>query len=1036
MQETLEQRLARQIDAVAQAIDVAVADLFPFRCYVPPHRDGTVHNAIPPELQISGAHAQAGDRFTGFDDYLWLQKEVDLPDCPDGCDLVALFDLGETGDGLNSGFESLLYLDGAPYQGVDTFHPDVVLTPYAGLRVTLTLLLWTGLNGGPSHEKRTLTLARADLCLRRRAMLRLHCRLRAMAELLPLLEGEQKAELAECAAGLLDAWDAAGAKDDDAAERACARLTAYNAAHPKQNTGIVNCIGHTHIDVAWLWRLCHTREKAMRSFSTVLRLMDEYPEYLFLQSQPQLYAFLKQDCPALYEGLRARIWERRWEADGAMWLEADCNISSGESLTRQLTHGIRFFEREFGVRCRCLWLPDVFGYSWALPQLLKLAHIDTFLTTKISWNETNPFPYDVFRWRGVDGSEVLSYFPSTPDTWYSDAMTNPHTRYNGYVDGVSIYGAWKRFRHKDVSDEVLVSYGYGDGGGGVNRDMLEMRRAFDETPGAPIVRPSFAGDFFDRLHRRVDAQPEKLPVWDGELYLEFHRGTYTTQARNKKYNRLSENRLFVAEWLNALRASTGGEDLQPALSKHWQTVLLNQFHDIIPGSSIREVYTESRAQYRALLAAVDGVIDRLCADLTEPKENAATVLNPSAFAADEPLFFPADKPGVFTDANGQTLPAQATDGGFYVQTACAPLSLQTVRFHPGETRPDGGAAFTVSADRRCAETPFYRIEWNAQGQISRLYDRENDREVLAPGEAGNLLRLYDDLPKAFDAWNLDEDYQKHFVTLTADATRVVECGEVLLRLETTYTGERCHITQQTIFYRRSRRIDFRTQVSWQESHRLLKVCFPVAVRAASANYDIQYGHVSRPTHANTSWDRAKFEVVGHKWADLSDSGYGVGLLNDCKYGYGIRGNLMTLSLLRSPKEPDETADMGEHSFTYSLLPHAGALPGSDVIPQAAALNRPLLRVDGRSADGAPIFCDNPQVQIDAVKRAEDGDGLIVRLHEAYGAQNRFRLRLSLPVREWQRCDLLEDPTEPPASGEPEGVLRPFELQTLRIRLAD
>ena len=547
--------------------------------------------------RIEGGTFDINDMFIGRDRYLWLEKTVTFPEQKEGCEIVGMFDMGETGGGNNRGFEALLYLNRHPYQGVDTNHKEVVFSDMAGKTVTLNFMLWTGLEGGGAKRTFYHQCKRADIGYLHKKTDELYYFSRAIIETLEYISknDEQYANLIAALdrALLVIDWD--GESFRETVEEAHAILMNELERLEKHTNITVNVVGHTHIDVAWLWRLKHTREKAQRSFTTVLRLMEQYDEYVFLQTQPQLYKYIKEDCPELYKKIKERIAEGRWECDGGMWVEADCNLTSGESLVRQFLHGIRFIEQEFGKKCEYLWLPDVFGYSWALPQILKQCELNTFMTTKISWNQYNSIPNDLFKWRGIDGTEILTYFIETPEV--GSKLDDRFSTYNGLVEPRTVVGSWAKFKNKNLSRDTLISYGYGDGGGGVNRDMLEYRRAMDKIPGLPKVKQSRAGDFFKKIHSNVDNTDRYVHTWDGELYLEYHRGTYTTQGYNKKMNRYLENKLVQSEWLSFMAYILGGEYAEKQLHDAWETVLLHQFHDIIPGSSIHEVYEDSHIYY-------------------------------------------------------------------------------------------------------------------------------------------------------------------------------------------------------------------------------------------------------------------------------------------------------------------------------------------------------------------------------------------------------------------------------------------------------
>ncbi|HJC30826.1 MAG TPA: alpha-mannosidase [Candidatus Anaerobutyricum faecale] len=1122
------------------------------------------------------------DFFVGRDRYLWMEKELVLPPAKEGCQVVGLFDFGETGDGNNSGFESLLYLDGHPYQGVDTNHKEVLFTGKEGEKTKITFLLWTGLEGGGPHRTFYHQCRQADVGYLHNNTDEMYHLAKAVTETLRILP-EDDVNYAGLTAALDRAllcidWDeeAAGSgnvawrqktvsengiipREDIAGneamadrrnmEQASSFYTSVDRAYQVLMDGLsrmekhtnvtVHAVGHTHIDVAWLWRLKHTREKAQRSFATVLRLMEEDEDYIFLQTQPQLYQYVKEDCPELYERIRQKVKEGKWEPDGGMWVEADCNIPSGESLVRQFLHGTRFFEREFGKKCEYLWLPDVFGYSWALPQILKLCEIDTFMTTKISWNQFNSIPNDLFCWRGIDGTEILTYFVNTPDE--GREMTDRFSTYNGYMNPRSVLGSWKKFRNKDISRDTLISYGYGDGGGGVNREMLAMRRAMDVVPGLPNVKSGTAGAFFRKMHENVENTDRYVHTWDGELYLEYHRGTYTSQAYNKKTNRRMENKLLRAEWLSSLAWCLNGDYPKEALHESWECVLLHQFHDIIPGSSIHEVYEDSKINYGKAERRVDAVLENVLEQLTEQNENsnmlptgqsedqvrqplqrsvgsgtvpAGQSRNPAvrltdgrqslnfsvcsacSFGGRELVTVPVTEPGHFYDAEGNELEADRTAEGCELLVDVEPFAVKHVTFVPEEdfvpegtfvpeesssstekilagmgNMPDAiytanqrNTSLKTDAKKAAAsqetflykdntlETPFYFLSWNGEGQLTQLYDKSAGCPVLKEGQKGNVLEVYEDKPMDFDAWDIDIYYTQKMETMgICEPVRLVEQNAFKVVLRFVYGYRRSRLAQDMILYRDSKRIDFKTRVDWQENHRLLKTAFYTDIRTTKATYDTQFGHVERPTHWNTSWDWARFEVCGHKWADLSETGYGVSLLNDCKYGYSIKDNAMKLSLLKSAKNPDTEADMGEHTFTYALYPHEGAVTEGGTIEEACRLNLPAQVVPGRFKDlrrlvkisGRQEFAAGPDcvtgsinerpdcgagnrdagldrekdperaasavrsVQIDAVKKAEDEDCLIVRMHECRGGRATVVVSSEFPVERIMPCNLLE-----------------------------
>lgn len=799
----------------------------------------------------------------------------------------------------------------------------------------------------------------------------------------------------------------------------------------------VKCVGHTHIDMAWLWRLKHTHEKASRSFSTVLRMMEMFPEYIFLQTQPQLYEYIKEDFPEIYEEIKKRIKEGRWEVDGGMWVEADCNLTSGESLTRQILIGSKFIKEEFGKEVEYLWLPDVFGYSWALPQILKKSGIDMFMTTKISWNQYNRMPHDTFKWKGMDGTEVLTHFITTPEPWNEPGSW--FYTYNGLLTAKTVKGVWDAYSEKEMNQELLISYGYGDGGGGVNRDLLERRRRIDKIPGLPSLETSTAGAFFRDLKKTVKNTDRFVHTWDGELYLEYHRGTYTSQGYNKRMNRKMELLYRTAEWLTAMGGVREGRlELaeQEKLTEGWKRILTNQFHDIIPGSSIHEVYEDARKDYETIKNIGKDVIRDYLEKSLEKDETSYTVYNASGWDTDEIAAVPQTALGVYTDGKGTVLTSQQGQGVTYVLVKNVPaMGYQRITFHPGQVE-EKKEAFRIEG--REIETPYYILNINEQGQIEKLYDKEYQRNVLAPKERGNVLQMFEDKPLDNDAWDIDIYYQQKMREVTdLKKWEIKEQGSLRLVIGLEWKYMNSTIEQEMILYSTNRRIDFSTHVDYRERQQLLKAAFPVDIRTTYATYDTQYGNVRRPNHWNTSWDQARFESVGHRFADLSERNYGVALLNDCKYGYDVKDNLLRISLLRSGKQPDHMQDIGEHVFTYSLLPHGGDFVEGGVVPSAFELNNPVLAVEGKEKTDAVSFftLDNPEVEVDAVKKSEDGKYLVVRFHDFAGSRQKVTLKPGFAFSSWAEGDLRERRIEEPHTEEPVAMeLHPYEIKTILFEL--
>lgn len=768
---------------------------------------------------------------------------------------------------------------------------------------------------------------------------------------------------------------------------------------------IATCIGHTHIDVAWWWTVAQTREKVARSFSTVLHLMDEYPEYKFMSSQPQLYAFLKERYPEVYEKVKEKVKEGRWETEGGMWLEADCNLTSGESLARQFMHGKKFFKEEFGVENEILWLPDVFGYSGALPQIMKKSGIKYFMTTKLAWNQFNKIPHDTFVWRGIDGSEIFTHMITTLGV--NQPIYDFFTTYNGMLHPDSIMGGWERYQDKRLNNDILISYGYGDGGGGPTREMLETGKRMEKgVKGIPKVRQEFAGTYFKELHERVKNH-KRLATWEGELYFEYHRGTYTSMARNKRGNRKSELGLMDLEFFSVL---TDGKIAYPfaKLDEIWKIVLLNQFHDILPGSSIKEVYEVTKKEYEYVLDTLKKETELRLESLVK-EGDGITVWNTTGHERSDVVSLPSGNYEGLVYEDGRAVKLQKTEEGVSAYVENIPskgyLTLRFAGKAAEERKP-----FTVNG-KQSIETPFYEIHFDENGLMSRIYDKENDREVLKENEKGNLLRMYEDKPIYYDNWDIDIFHtEKFWDALSFTKMEWLEVGEVKATLLVEREISHSLIRQKIHFYADSRRIDFETYVDWKEHQHLLKVHFPVDIHSDEASFEIQFGNAVRKVHTNTSWDEARFESCAQKWMDYSEGHYGVALLNDCKYGHSIRDGVMGISLIKSGIEPNPDTDYEEHFFTYSLYPHSEGWKQSEVSEEAYNLNQPLIARAGLGDMASYSFAsvNKKNVVLETVKKAEDGEGIVLRLFERDNAKTKVTLTVDTEFNKAYSCNLLEE----------------------------
>ncbi len=799
---------------------------------------------------------------------------------------------------------------------------------------------------------------------------------------------------------------------------------------------IATCIGHTHIDVAWWWTVEQTREKVGRSFATVLKLMEEYPNYKFMSSQPQLYAFLKERYPELYEQVKERVKEKRWEPEGGMWVEADCNLTSGESLVRQFMHGKRFFVEEFGeeANSRILWLPDVFGYSGALPQIMKKCGIDYFMTTKLAWNQFNKVPYDTMMWRGIDGTEVLTHLITTLDV--GQPVENFFTTYNGRLHPDAIMGGWMRYQNKDINNDILISYGYGDGGGGPTREMLETSKRMEKgIKGIPTVRQEFSRTYFEELERRVKDN-HRLPVWEGEFYFEYHRGTLTSMARNKRANRKLELSMMDLELLSVM---AGGLIPYPAqeLDRMWKNILINQFHDILPGSSIHEVYEVTKKEYEAIAKEAETLkMERTKALAGDGA--GVTIFNTTGKDRDDMVCLGDTEALGLKDADGTVYPVQQTKDGAVVYVKGLPSKGYKTFEKVTDAAQVGEAAspFTLT-DMYLLETPYYKVQLDEKGLFTSIYDKENDREIVQEGKRANLMRMYEDKPIYYDNWDIDIYYtEKFWDAEELEHMEWTEKGPLRMTLELERKISNSTIRQKIHFYAESRKIEFDTWVDWKESQHLLKVHFPVAVHTDEATFDVQFGNLTRKVHQNTSWDKARFESCGQKWIDLSEGHYGVSMLNDCKYGHSVKDSNMALTLIKSGIEPNPTTDQEEHFFTYAIYPHAEGWRSADTVGEAYKLNQPAIAVSGGRAGESFSLAqiDKGNVILETIKAAEQGEGTVLRMYESENALTKAVLTVNKEFSKAYICNLLEEEIE---EARTDGnritvICKPYEIVTVKI----
>lgn len=1001
IQRTVNELRARSICFAGDISDISIVEC------------GYKENDNPPE---SGwQEFKKGQRIQGYDKHFWFRLRFKTPFAANGRSVVLSTASGYEGERDTINPQGMVFINGKIKQALDTNHTQVLLE--ADTDYEIFIYFYTATTYESFEYKMWLSFIDEPVQ-------QLYYDMLVPLSACRSVYTENSYEYAVTAKALEAACNILKLNypytDEFYASVAQAREYLKKEYYEKlcgQSPVTVNCIGHTHIDVAWLWTLAQTREKVQRSFATVLDLMKRYPEYRFMMSQPQLFRYVSEVDPEMYEEIKRMVKAGRWELEGAMWLEADCNLISGESMVRQILHGKRFLKKEFDIDSRILWLPDVFGYSAALPQILKKSGVEHFVTSKISWNDTNTMPYDTFMWKGIDGSEIITDFITAQDYRRGGNFTN-ETTYVGLINPSMVAGTWNRYQQKQYNDKVMLIYGWGDGGGGPTADMLEQQRRLSYgLPGMPKTHMSSLKEHLayttDKFMQSCE-EIGKTPKWDGELYLEFHRGTYTSMAKNKRYNRKSEMLLQRLESAAAISSAlTGAEYKKDELYSLWDTVLLNQFHDIIPGSSIKEVYEDSHRQYAEITEKAENELSeslRLLADNTSASQGTL-VYNSLGFERTDVI----------------TVGDEAVEVG----------PIPAYGWRVVENKPQ---KHSVEINGATVENSFFILTLDAAGRICRLYDKRNGREVIKPGCLANELQIFEDMPLEYENWELAEYYSSkcNIIETPAEIEPIYNGCRAGFKVTREYHGSR--ITQKIYLYDTVERIDVINTADWHERKQLLKIAFPFDIHCSKAVYDIQFGNVERGISRNTSWERAKFEVCGHKWVDLSEYGYGVSLLNDCKYGFSVDEGVLKLTAIKCGTYPNEEADQGEHEFTYSIYPHSGDFREGRTVQAAYSLNQPLERAEVKGTGSLPeefslVSCDNKNIVIDTLKQCEDSEDYIVRLFDSYNCRSKARLHFGLPLERAELCDLMENSiSELEFNGNTVDIpVKNFEIITLKLK---
>lgn len=967
------------------------------------YKSGSEMPVIDDTFREFGKYELWGDE---VDSHAWFYKKIKFEKGEGRCELTVRT---EKTTSLANNPQFMLYFDGKIVQGLDVNHTSAVINEY-GEKDVHVYAYTSGMHKEPYYFITQIDYIDEDLE-------RLYYNLYIPTKTLPLIE--QKTEEYQVlikyindTINLLDLREWKGESYRNSIKKANDFIeNKFYKGYCKKSTAKVALIGHTHIDVAWLWSVRQTYEKSQRSFATVCALMDRFPNYQFMSSQVPLYKAVKNENPELYERIKQRVKEGRWQVEGGAYVEMDCNLTSGESLVRQFLYGKRFFNKEFGVDNKTLWLPDVFGYSAALPQILQKCEMDSFVTSKIGWSETNLFPYDTFIWRGIDGSEVVSHYITGQD--YSKHPTGNHntSTYVAEAEPEIIKGTYNRYHQKDINNEAVATIGYGDGGGGTTVfDCEAVERLKYGVPGLPTAEFRNVIDYMNDVKAKALTNP-KTPKWVGELYLEYHRGTYTSQANNKKNNRKTEFALINLESLGVLGEVKGlyNYDKQN-LNKYWEMALLNQFHDIIPGSSIEDVYKVTDVEYAETFNYTNGKINEaltLIANTVDKK--GILVYNPNPF----------NYSGAVTVDGVRYYVENVPSKGYKVYDEIVKKS-------------------SVKVSEKGIENKYYKIKFDKNYNIISLYDKAEKREVLKKGKAIKF-RAYEDFTADFDAWELHRYYtdKEYAVNDVTSVEVVVENDRAGLKVTRKFVDS--VITGTIYLYDNEKFVGFEDEIDWNTEHIILKRDFPIDVVTDKATCEIQFGNTERPTHKNTTWDAAKFEVCAHKYVDVAETDFGVSVVNESKYGYSLIDNDIGLSLLKGATFPDPNADKGKHKIAYALYTHKGQANSSDVANFAYKFNNPAyaIKTEGKGNNASEyslVSCSSDNVFVETVKLSEDGNDIIVRMHEAKRMNKSVNVKFGFDVKEVYIANMLEKQLEKleVKNNSVNLKVKPFEIITLKI----
>ena len=783
--------------------------------------------------------------------------------------------------------------------------------------------------------------------------------------------------------------------------------------------GNIDLIASTHIDTAWLWQYKDTIRKASRSALIQLRLMEKYPEYTFGFSQPSVYNYIKESYPDVYEQIKQKVADGQWLLLGPMWVEGDLNISGGEALVREFLYGHQFFKKEFGKTSDVCWIPDSFGFPASLPQIFRKCGTNCFFTTKVRWQAAIQFPYNVFVWEGIDGTKITSSIPDLK------------AFYNGNIKVEQLVYAGEKIEQKGLHDRVLMPYGFGDGGGGPTEFMLDNYRKLKEYPGMPKLNLTTVPQYYAELEKKAD----KLPVWKGEVCVETHQGTYTTIAKNKRFNRYGENALRRLDLLTCMAGLDVNSDSYKEIVKNWKDLLLMQFHDVLPGSSINAVYEDTDKMYAELFDFTGKMQNDLICDVFAPEkdENCITVFNPNSFTSSAYVNVDAKFEGyAFTDGKNISNVIPDGKGGFMFKAEKIAGFEAKVFTKTAKVSAEKSITLTEEAGLIKAETPFFTFDIHADGTLHNFYDKV-EKVTYSKDTGLNTVKVYRDGPEREDAWNIDRDFKLRPVDMKwENSAEIIENNGERAIVRITKKGQKTTVTQDIVIYSDIARVDFNCHINWNEKYRLMQVTFPTTINTPYASYEIAYGICKRMTHPNTPGDIWKHEFAGHRFVDLSDDKRGAAVINDCKYGHNAIDGEITMTLFRNTEFPSKFIDAGEHDYSYSFLPHSGGIYGGNVAKEAYLFNSSLVAFEGKAEKSAFLSLSDDSLFIDCVKPAEDGNGYIVRMYEPYGTSGCTSLSLEKEAVITEVSPIEDAIGDSFTAKEFDISFTPFEIKTFRI----